>query len=583
AFAPQGPAEKPKFEEPGSVPEEVRKFVSDAEIIPIYCAMTKWRSGQFFIAMDALKKHLVPALAKVKNILDIEIHTPDIDSLAAEAQKKIEGICNVKTVDEADRLTRDFMAWGKQLESGQFGSLGKDLSTKMRAKGNEFRQKIEAEINPIIEADKTKIEQEIKDSVNTYVSSIKFDHEPSAGELAAARNQIEQFVNSKVAAKKAEIQQKVQAKVEEMKTKVMGPFLEAAESLKGIGPKIDAEIKANASRYDQYRQEAFRLRKTVVFNVLEKILEVGLKELDAAASVLEEAKKEDPSLKSAGEIKAELAQDRKALESKLDVALESGDEAAFQAALNDFRAKWENIRVESEKAASQGIDKACTVAAAQFQQARAQIDSQLPKIVNLQLSCANSVSDECLKISEFSSRFDTITKKLTDLKAGMAAADKICLSKETADRKNLIALFRKIKADAEDAKIFGLSLEAEKSKAIADSFQKICAQVLPQLRAGKTELEKSEFAALKKILDECRGKSDERCKMVNQLTLSFNALDKRLASFNNNLTKVETVCQKGGDETQLEQLRTILNVLKREGEEIKVAAKNLQAEAADKV
>ena len=56
--------ERPKFEEPGKIPDEVRQYVSDKDIVEIYCATVRWKSGGFFTAMDAIKKHLVRPLKK---------------------------------------------------------------------------------------------------------------------------------------------------------------------------------------------------------------------------------------------------------------------------------------------------------------------------------------------------------------------------------------------------------------------------------------------------------------------------------------------------------------------------------------
>ena len=146
----------------------------------------------------------------------------------------------------------------------------------------------------------------------------------------------------------------------------------------------------------------------------------------------------------------------------MDSALETGDENAFQQALNDFKAKWQTIQANGEKAMEQSASKVCTIALAQFEKAKTQMDPGIKQIENLQKKCANSVSDECLKTNEFSSRFDSVVSKSADLKTAMALATTMCQNPQTSDRKNLVALMKKIQSDAEDFKIYGQALEAEK-------------------------------------------------------------------------------------------------------------------------
>ncbi|MEK7123785.1 MAG: hypothetical protein AAB851_02745, partial [Patescibacteria group bacterium] len=302
-------------------------------------------------------------------------------------------------------------------------------------------------------------------------------------------------------------------------------FKEIGNLFKGIGGKINDEIKAGDGWYDQYKKQAFSLRKSLALKILDKNLEDGIKQLDEAKASIDDARKEDSSIKSVDQIKSELQDDRRALESKLSAALDAGDENAFQNVLGDFRVKWETIRRDMEKAASQAVGKACTVALAQFQCAKPKIDVGFKQIDDLRAKCAASATDECLKVNEFSPRFNTISGKFGDLKSEMGLAEKMCQTPETADRKNLIALMKKIQADAEDLKLYGQALEAEKQKAIAESAQQICSQVLPQLDAAKTELAKNDIVVLKNKIGKCAGSTSEECKIVNQITPQFRKFD----------------------------------------------------------
>lgn len=574
--------EKPKFEQPGSVPEEAKQYATDKELVDIYCAMTRWKSGDFFSALDAVNKYIVPSVEKVKE-LGIDVSLPDIESLRAEGQKRIETICSAKTLSEAEGLVQDFSSWGQSMAAGKFDNLKSDLESKMKAKGDELRNKIKAEIDPFIAEERVKIESDLRQEAEGIAAQKQAELQDSKTppDMTQIRGEITQQIMARVDVKKAELKNKVQSKVNELMGGQKEKFEEIGNLFQGIGGKINAEIAANKGQYDQYKKQAFELRKTLVFKILDKNIENGLKQLEAANSDIETAKKEDPTIKSVGEIKAEIQQDRNTLSVKLDAALEAGDEAAFQGALNDFRTKWEGFRDDMEKAAGQSISKACTVALAQFDQAKGQIEPGLAKVKSLQSKCAISSSDECSKVNELSSRFGTLNTKLTDLQSEMAIAEKMCQTPETADRNNLIALMKKIQSDAEDVKIYGQALEAEKTKAIADSAQKVCSQVLPQLNAAKIEIANNDLVILQSKIDKCKGKSTDECNAVNQLTDRFNNLKTKIKDFSNDVEKAEQICQ-NPTESNLEDLRGVLTPLRDRGDELKTLAKELQADQTEK-
>jgi len=576
--------QRPKIEEPAKVPDEVRKYVTDQELIDVYCAMTRWKSGPFFLAINAVKKNVLPAVEQVRE-LDIEVDLPDFDALKVEGEAKVDSICQAKSVAEAEQLIGEFSAWGQTKALGDMSGIKDSLQSKLSAKGDELRQKIKSEIDAIVQDETVKMESELRQEAQALadakIAEIEAAQDPNV-DIEAVKAELEQQMEAKVALKKSELEQIIRQKSDELLGGQKEKYENIATLFEGMNENINADIQAGLAQYEQYKIQAFELRKKLVFKVLDQNIEEGLAQLEKAAPDMEEARKEDPSLKTFGEIKSEIQQDRKALEEKLDAALESGDEIAFQQALNDFRIKWETYRQDAEKAASQGVSKACTIALAQFTQARNQIDPGIAKIKKLQEKCANSVTDECLKVNEFSSRLDTMIAKLSDIKAEMDMAESMCQSPETADRNNLIALMKKIQADGEDVKIYGEALEADKIKAIADSVKKICAQALPQLDAAKAELKKNDILLLKSNLDKCKGKSTDECKMVNQLSSDFQALNSRVAAFFSGIDEVQKLCQAGASEEDIIKVAAILNALKSEGESIRLAAKKLEADAAEK-
>lgn len=575
--------ERPKFEEPGKIPDEIKQYVSGKELVEIYCATVRWKSGGFFTAMDAVKKHVVPAVEKAKE-LNIQVDLPDVYDLKANGLKKIEAICAAATLDEAERLVLEFSDWGQKEAIMKFDGLRSSLEEKLKEKGDEFRDRIKTEIDAFVSEERQKIERDLRLEAEQLAAAKKQELEAAQDpnvNVNAIRNQLQNKIQSKANQKKSELEAKVRNKIKEIMGDNEEKFKEIGNIFKGLGSKINDEIKAGESAYAQYKEQAFLSRKILVSAILDKNIESGLKKLEEERQSIEDARKEDPTIKSVDQIKTELQDDRRELITKLDAAIRAGDETSFQNALADFKMKWETYRREMEKAASQAVGKACTVALAQFKEAKPRIDDGSKKIRDLQAECAGGVSDECLKINEFAPRFGTILGKFDGIKSEMAIAEKMCQTPETADRQNLIALMRKIQADAEDLKIYGEALEAEKQKAIAESARQICAQVLPQLDAAKTELAKNDIVVLRNNVKKCANQTGEECKIVNQLAPQFKNFESTVNEFSSNISKAEEFCA-APEKENLEDLRNILEPLKQRGDDLRALGKELQAAQAEK-
>jgi tetratricopeptide (TPR) repeat protein len=584
---------KPQFEQPGTISDEVKKYVSDKDLVAVYCAMTKWKSGQFFSAMDAVKKYVIEPTQQVKTDFSLDITVPDVDGLKTEGQKKVDGICGATTVADAEKLSREFAQWGQQDTQGQFDDMRNKMQEQLKVKSDALRDKITKELQPFIDEQKSSIQKDIQAEADSIVERKKGEinarlkgakSAPNVDALKAEiTSAVESGVRSKIDSKKAEMQAKVTAKVQELVGPEKAKFEKIGELFNNVDGKINDYIKANESQYEKYKIEAFALRKKLVMDILDKNMTEGIAKIDAAAADMDAAHKEDPSVPTAGELKSQLQQDRKALEAKLDAALEAGDENAFQQALNDFRVKWETMQREGEKAMQQSVSKVCTVALAQFDNANKQMDPGIQKIKTLQTKCSNSTTDECLKVNEYSSRFETILSKFSDLKTEMNLATSMCKTPDTADRKNMIALMNKIKSDAEDVKVYGKALEAEKDKMLADTAAQACSQALPQLDAAQTEIQKNDLTSLQNNINRCKGKTTEECKVVNNLSGGVIGLKADITAFNSEVTKAKALCSKAATEDDLKTLSDILNSLKANGEDLRAEAKDLQVKQSEQM
>lgn len=578
AYAEHKP-QKPQIEKPGKVPEEAKKYLTDAEIVPIYCAMAKWKTGMFFSAMSALKNNLAPKMEQARGVLGIQMTVPNFDEITAEGQRKLDGICAAKTVSDAEKITEEFSTWGEELDSKYISAFMKEFENKMREKGDELRKKIESSIQPIIDEESKKMEPEIDAEARKIAGTYKFTSQPSDAQIAAMRAEIEQKLQPIIEAKKQQITQKVQSRVEEVKNSEAGKFIELGKLFEGIDMKIQSDMNAGLPAYDKYKDESFGLRRDMVMKILDKNLEEGLRKLDAAEKDIEAARKDDPSIRSVADIKAELNRDKQTLVSRLDAALESGDENSFQNAINEFKTKWETMRAEGEKAMQQSVSKICTTALAKFQGARGQMQANIKKVDDLQSRCEGDTSEDCLKINQFSGRFETLNSKMGDLLAGMDMAENMCKNEDKADIQTLISLMRKIQSDGEDLKIFGEALEAEKSKTIADSAGAICGKVLPQLNAYETEVAKNDLSVLKNNLAKCVGNTSEDCDLINKTRTKYEALNHEMSAFSARAKGVSAFCSNPKEE-DFEKIATSFNSLKEDGEKLKLMAKELQEEQA---
>jgi len=316
--------------------------------------------------MDALQKYMMPAIAKVK-ALGVEVESPDPAALKAEGQKKVDAICSAANVDEAAKLAQEFQSWGQTEARDKIGNqLSQTLGGKIKAKGDELRDKINKDVKEFADQEAVAMQKEINDLVEQLVETKKAQIQAAAKSagasgvnslIAAATSDIEVQVQSLVVDRAAKMKQKIQAKVDEIVGSQKKQFEDIGQALSEAGGKIDEEIKANRSQYDTYKNEAFTLRKILVFKMLDKNMTEGLKQLEAADADIEAARKEDPTIKSVGEVKAALAQDRQALEAEKQKAIADSVKKACSQSLPQLKAAQAEIQGNDLTVLKSNLDK----------------------------------------------------------------------------------------------------------------------------------------------------------------------------------------------------------------------------------
>ena len=587
-----GPSTIPQI--PG-IPAEARAKLGDKPLIEIYCLMTKWKTGEFFAMLDSVGTNLKPATDKAKD-LGVEIAFPDLENLRSQGQAKIDAICAAPNLEAADAGVRDFTTFGESVRS-QFAAMRTDLQTKMQRLGDELRQKVEDGIAPLVASEKARVQDEIdtwakaqaatmSDSLTAEANSQGFTSAEAAqsfiqSRVASLKTSLTSQIQAKVEVEKKAIQTKIQAKVDE----IVGPEKAKLEAVgaafNDMGTKIQAGITSGKAKYGQYRDQAFAKRKAVALGLVDAQITAAKAELEKNRAEFDKIKAEDPSAKGLSDIYAEMNADRAVLSTKLDAALASENETAFNAALTDFQGKWENYRTASEKAFMSPA-RVCGLVKTQVAAARPQIQVGIKNISDLVQGCAADPTKQgCDKVQELSARFSTITSKLTAIDGQMTFLETLCQKSEARGKLDpeMMTTLEDLKKLGEDAQVYGAALEAEKAAAQAEAVTKAkegCAQALPQIQAGKLEI----ADGLKKIdasIKACVGKTnDPECTAVAGLQGRFDSIKSYSARLGTSMTKLENACAKVGPDTPPDQILTLFQGWKDQRDQIDSDVKEIR-------
>lgn len=457
---------KPPFEEPGRVPEEVKQYVNDKDLVPIYCAMTRWKSGDFFSAMDAVNKYVIGGAKQIQSDFNVSFDMPDTEALKTEAEKKLQEICNADTSDEADKLVRDFISWSQNDSQAKFQAMNKEMQDKLKGKSDELKAKINQQVETFVAGEVAKIQEEMKAEGQNFAKQKQAEFESGAKPISESQMKAEftSSISSKINGKKADLEAKIKTKIKEIVGGETEKFKNIGKIFEGVGDKINADIAANKGQYEKYHQEALKLRREQIMKVLDANLAEAFKQLDASAANMAEAKKTDPTIKDAEEIKAAIQKDRQELEVKIDAALAGENEAGVQSAIGDFKVKWETIRAEGEKMAKESSAKACSMALPQLSSMVKQLDGAGAEMNDVMNYCQDKKSQECAGVTPFLAKMQALINKMNQVKKEVALANNLCANPQQTDRQTLISLFMQIKTDSNEIQSSGQALEADGRK-----------------------------------------------------------------------------------------------------------------------
>lgn len=583
-----------KPEIPG-IPREARDMISDKDFIEIYCLMTRWKAGEFLATLDSLEKNLIPKVTLAENFIG-NLNAPDITAVRSQAEAKINQICASATVEDANAGLNELSAYGETVRA-EFVRLGEDMSTKLSAKGKELETKIKTGLEPLIAEVKASAEAELKalaeslvaqaqSDIEAEMSSKKFTSAASAQAYAQSRISSQQSnimnqVKARAEVLKKEIEVKIGAKVDDLAGPEKAKYESLAKDLNGLEKTINDGISANKAQYEQYKKAAYAKRQAVIMDLIDKNIAKAKAELENNRQRFEEAKKENPDIKTIEDVISEMDADRQAVAAKVAAAISSENEPGIQTAIDEFRTKWESYRSNLEKAFfnSQVI---CSKAGEQFVGAKSQIDIGLLKIKAVVDKCKADVSEECLKVNSFAPRFKNLSGKIETISEQIGSIEKMCQNPQSVDPENLVSLLKKMKEDSLDLESYGKALEAEKLVIIADTIKLVCGQILPQLDAAKIELRANDLSDLESNLNRCKGKQTEECGVINKATEEFNQLKTKITKFTGQVEKVQSLCAAAKGEAEFMEIRDLAQFLKSQGEQIKLQAKELKQKQAEK-
>jgi len=584
----QQAVEPPSIPEPETIPDDIKKLVPEKELLDLYCAMTKWKSGDFFLAMDALQKYQVPAIEQAR-ALGVDLAAPDTAGLKAEGTKRLNAICAAKTIGEAEQLAKDFAQWGRDSSSASMQSQRADMETKMKALGDGIKSKVKEQLQPFIDAETAKIEPEIKAKAEEIAQSVvaPYQGQQAPGSTPPDPAAIQAMVEAAIAsqlqpiidAKTAEIETKIKAKANEIVAPEKKKIETIANLFQGLDKKINDAITAGAGKYAAEKKTALGLRRDLMAKVLETNITAAQKHLDDSAADIEKARKNNPALKSAADLKAELDQDKKDTLAKIDLALANGDEQAMMQALADLTTKWQKVQQQAQDAALQSVTQMCDLAGPEFAAAKQQLQPGLQQIQDLQTRCAASTDADCEQVTAISDRLSTVSTKMGDLITEMDLVTGMCQS-SNADPNELLALLQKIQRDGQDAQVFSQALEAAKSKILVNSVKSACDEALPQLQAGRVELTNNDLVVLKNNLDKCRGKTTPECAPVNEIQSKYDAFKAQADAFIASIDQVNGLCRKSKTDADFDKIFSTLSDLQQQGDDLQAQASDLKSEQA---
>lgn len=429
--------------------QEVISSVPQKDLAEVFCLMTKWKSGEFFAALDSLQEILIPALGEL-NAIGIKGTAPDIAAIKSKAQEKLDTVCSASSYEEAMSAAQALIAFGNDSRN-QLMTLNSSLASGLRAAGQEMKDRVQGEIDTWIEQEKNVLEQELQIEADNLAGQMQAQLESEmvskgfktkAAADSYAQGRAQQIKNTVEAQMKTLAEQKKIVIEQRLNERVFGLLGVDAKNLQALGEKmeniesaIQNSIISKQGAYETYRVQAMAKRGELIATVLDQKIGEAVAQIRAQDKFLEEAKLNDPTVKSAQDYIDELESDKKVLIGKINSAIDGGNEAALNNAIAEMKNKWLGIRerLEQDLAKRQSPSQICTQAMPSIVQAKPQIasglsqlDSALQEITLKKQACDKGYHPACEKAAAVYDQILSARDKTAVLLADIESAETQC-------------------------------------------------------------------------------------------------------------------------------------------------------------
>lgn len=548
---------------PGFIPDDVKRIFPEKDILKIYCAEIKWKTGNFFSTLDGLSARLTNFSGDLTAV-GIEMPLPEVRDIRTEGQKKLQNICDSDSLSKAEKSSQEFYNWS--------GEQKKIILEKLRSKAEEQIKIKEAEFKEKIKKD---IEAFYAEQRNSSKEKIQKEIQKISANKANGKAEIQSKVAELIKVQQAEMERKVRIKAEE---------LLAGDSLAKVVPALvqwekglAEEIAQNQKTYDQYKQEAFALRKEAVLKLADQNITAALAQLESAKGELEAEKDKSGKGKTYEEAKMELEDNLKQLGLTLEKAASQADSEILKEALHDFQKKWDVLRRSLGLKEKDATQKICAKALDQFKITEDKISSNLDKIGKILEICGGKAQPDCIKANTFADRLEVIRGKMKDLQTGIAFTREICGEAEKADQDVLAGLLNKILSDSYDLQKHAAAFEADKKRLSETSFSSICQGSLARIESAKREIEKNDYLLLKDYFYKCQ-KKENQCQENANLSQQFSSYTAEIKKFNELAKQGDSLCKSFSSGVKILELLASLGEIEKTGEQVRLLGKKIESE-----
>jgi archaellum component FlaG (FlaF/FlaG flagellin family) len=367
------------------IPDDLAGVIPESDLVELIGYMAQYRSADLFAHLQAVDAVLTPLFADIKSVLGSDVDLPDVSAITNEFEAKIDAIFQSSTASEAESRVQDLISSGQEVQARfqEVASKMQAVASQLEQKGARLQEELTAAMDEWLADEEQKIQQQLDEENRQLTAEMQAEVEQYAADLtqsliAAAGNnpnpdaikaQVDAAVAAKVAQESRELQQYMQQRGEELSQQLQAAAEVKADELSAgaysalesirdtsgnINERIEQAAQALLPSYDIYYQKFLQKKAAIIQAAVDAQLETARQQIRAFADELDEARKQGRDVPSADELLSRLEGDKQALIDRIVMA-ESG--AAIDEAVNEFKARWDNIRKSLEAARMQGAQE----------------------------------------------------------------------------------------------------------------------------------------------------------------------------------------------------------------------------------